>query len=232
MARPPKNHAAVLAQIKAIARAHMAENGAAALSLGAIARRMGLTTPALYRYFESRDALVTDLIKEAYTELGEETEAALADLDPTDLALRFQRLVSAYRRWAITHSADYVLIHGAIFPGYEAPIQEVLASAWHTVVHFVELLRSAARLGVLKVPSAYRDPPPGLRTALEPIEELIGDPELAPLVTLAFTTWLNVHSLVWEELTGHMPKEVFADGTFFELEMHLLAERLGLRAQA
>ena len=69
-------HADMVAAIKSAARAQIRDHGAAALSLGGIARTLGVTTPALYRYFDGRDALVTSLVADAYGELGQALEDA------------------------------------------------------------------------------------------------------------------------------------------------------------
>ena len=64
-------------EIKAIARQHLATDGAN-LSLRAVARDMGMVSSAIYRYFPSRDDLLTALILDAYNALGAAVEAAEA----------------------------------------------------------------------------------------------------------------------------------------------------------
>src|SRR5690348_12056939 len=103
---------ATITEIKAIAHQQMADQGQAALSLGAIARTMGLTTPALYRYFANRDALITALIVEAYQELATALEQADAAAPTDDYTARFRSMAFAYREWAIAHPHDYALIYG------------------------------------------------------------------------------------------------------------------------
>src|SRR5262245_45041432 len=112
---------AAIAEIKAIARQQMAEQGQAALSLGAIARAMGMTTPALYRYFESRDALITALIIDAYEALAIALEQADSATRSDDYATRFRAMARAYRDWAVAHPHEYALIYGTPIPGYHAP---------------------------------------------------------------------------------------------------------------
>ena len=99
-------------EIKDIARQQMAEEGASNLSLGAIARAMGMTTPALYRYFESRDALVAALVVDAYDSMGEAMEQSMGVLPQDDYAGRFLALMHAYRGWALEHPAEYALMYG------------------------------------------------------------------------------------------------------------------------
>src|SRR5215211_2916846 len=97
---------AAYAEIKSIARRQMAEQGAAALSLRAIAAAMGVTPPALYRYYKSRDELVTALIVDAYNDMADALEAAAAAHPAADYAGRFLAVALAYRAWAIAHPAD------------------------------------------------------------------------------------------------------------------------------
>lgn len=228
-ARDMRSHEETIQAIKAIARQQMAVKGAASLSLGAIARALDVSTPALYRYFDSRDALVTELIVDAFSELGEVAEEAVADLAPEDLSGRFRELVRAYRRWALRHPQDYILAHGAVMPGYQAPVDRLLASVLRTISIFFVLLEDARAAGRLNLPPAYLQPPAALRDAFAPLEAILpdGGPEPA-LVMLAYMTWLRVHALVWQEVAGHLPEELFGDGKLFELEMLLVARTLGL----
>jgi AcrR family transcriptional regulator len=110
--RRERLRAATTSEIKQIARQQMAQKGAAALSLRAIAREMGMTSPALYRYFASRDDLVTALIVDAYNSLADALEAARHGCPPTDHKQRLLEMGLAYRNWAISHAQDYTLIFG------------------------------------------------------------------------------------------------------------------------
>ncbi|HEY8432901.1 MAG TPA: TetR/AcrR family transcriptional regulator [Sandaracinaceae bacterium] len=210
-------------RIKSIAREQVAERGAAALSLSRIARKLEMTTPALYRYFASRDELVSALVVDAYTELGEVVESALEGVDRDDLGGRYEAFMMAYRRWALAHPQDYILIHGAVLPGYKAPIDRVAAATFRVIRAFVELLMDAERLGRLRVPPELEQLPDELARALQPVEELP-----APLLLLAFFTWLEAHSLVWQEIAGHLPPGIFEEGRLFRLHVRRVGRQLGL----
>lgn len=69
------------AEIKERAWEQIATAGASALSLNAIAKRMGMSGPALYRYFVGRDKLITELIRDAYQSLADTFRAAAAGAD-------------------------------------------------------------------------------------------------------------------------------------------------------
>ena len=94
-------------------------DGVSALSLKAIATAMGLTAPALYRYYKSRDELLTELIVSAYADLAELVEAAALRSDTS--AGRLSAIGNALREWAVEHPQRYLLLYGTPVPGYHAP---------------------------------------------------------------------------------------------------------------
>ena len=218
-------HAETTARIKQVARAQIAEHGAASLSLGRIARSMGVSTPALYRYFDSRDALVHALVHDCYAELADEIEAAAGRTHDATLADRFRALLTTYREWGLRHDQDYVLIYGAVFPGCVVPEELVRPQVARTLRYFIELLEDARRAGCLSQPTAYRVLPDIVRRAVEPIAEAVGvEPSM---VLLAYHTWLPAHALLWEQIRGTASVVDEADA-FFELLLATLVERLGL----
>ncbi len=112
-------------QVRAEVRTHgwsqIAEAGASALSLKAIAARMGMTAPALYRYFASRDDLLTELILSAFLDLAETVEAAAAGTDEPTSQIR--AIAAVIRRWAVAAPQRYLLLYGTPVPGYAAPAE-------------------------------------------------------------------------------------------------------------
>src|SRR5689334_9031334 len=105
-------------EIKVVARRHLATDGAN-LSLRAVARDLGMASSAVYRYFASRDELLTALIIDAYNSLGEAAEhAATLTTDPLG---RFLRITTAVREWALADPHQWALIYGSPVPGYQAP---------------------------------------------------------------------------------------------------------------
>ena len=109
------------AHILDVARRHLAEQGAAALSLRAVAREVGMASSAIYRYFPSRDELFTALIIESYDAIGEASETAERASRRSTAFRRWMRLADAIRGWARAHPHEYALIYGSPVPGYAAP---------------------------------------------------------------------------------------------------------------
>jgi AcrR family transcriptional regulator len=106
-------------EIKQLALRQLAAGGPQALSVNAIAKELGVSGPALYRYFDSRDALLTELILDAYADLT----AAMAT--GTDL----RTLATAYRAWALAQPHRYRLLFAAPLPGYDAHDPRLVAAA-------------------------------------------------------------------------------------------------------
>src|SRR4051812_22731750 len=108
-------------EITAAARRQLATTGAAGLSLRAVARDLGMVSSALYRYFPSRDDLLTALIVDAYDAVGDVAEAADSAVRREDLMGRWRAVARAVRQWARDHPQEYALIFGSPIPGYRAP---------------------------------------------------------------------------------------------------------------
>jgi AcrR family transcriptional regulator len=105
--------------VQAKAWAQIGQDGVSALSLKAIATAMGMTAPALYRYYTSRDDLLTELILSAYLDLAECVEAAVDEAAPP--AGRLTDIAQAIRGWALAEPQRYLLLYGTPVPGYHAP---------------------------------------------------------------------------------------------------------------
>jgi AcrR family transcriptional regulator len=230
--RRQRRRQATIEEIKAIARQQIAEEGTTGFSLGAVARTMGLTPPALYRYFDSRDDLVTTLIIEAYDSMGEAMETAAAGLPEDDTAGRLLALMRAYRGWALEHPEAYALMYGA--SGADVDLsgergerfqRAVMRSMWA----MVQVLCAAHDAHRLIIPAQYQVPPATVQRALDWMESILPVEDVpSGILALALTTWIRADGLVWQELRGHLPKALFGAGDFYEMESSVLTERLGL----
>jgi AcrR family transcriptional regulator len=107
--------------VQTLAWEQITHAGASALSLKAIAAQMGMTAPALYRYYSSRDELLTQLILSTYEDLADLVATAVDDASTP--AQRLTDIALALRRWAVTHPQRYLLLYGTPVPGYHAPPQ-------------------------------------------------------------------------------------------------------------
>jgi AcrR family transcriptional regulator len=217
------------AEIKATALAQMVEQGAAALSLRAIAREMGLSAPALYRYFPNRDALVTALIIDAYNSLADAMLAADQAQGAGDYNGRFRAVASAYREWALDHRAEYALIYGTPIPGYVAPREETVLPAARITMIIGYILNEAYRDGKLTIPDAYLNISSDLQTHLDELAAMIPEEGVLPAgVLLTITIFSRLHGLVWGELDGHFAPNIADSGELFAVEISEICARLKL----
>lgn len=114
-----------IAEIKAAARRQLVEVGSDGLSLRAVARDLGVVSSAVYRYFASRDDLLTALIVDAYDAVGDVAERAAVDSAGRPAVERWPAVARSVRGWALAQPHDYALIYGSPVPGYQAPADTV-----------------------------------------------------------------------------------------------------------
>jgi AcrR family transcriptional regulator len=138
--------AEVTSEIKRLAREQLADVGAPGLSLRAISRDLGMVSSAIYRYFPSRDDLLTALIVDAYESIGFAARQADAAVNSRDPSLRWSAVGMAAYRWAAESPSDYGLIFGTPVPGYAAPADTIGPATQFTSV-LLDVLIDAQRLG-------------------------------------------------------------------------------------
>lgn len=194
--------AEITGEILKAARGYLATDGAPALSLRAIARDLGMASSALYRYFGSRDELLTRLIIDAYDSLGAAAEAREAAVGRADLAARFTAVCEAVRAWALAHSNEYALIYGSPVPGYVAPADTV-APASRVTALLLRIIVDAAVAGRLPDEDA-RDEDARQAAAVAPIRSQLPPGVPAPLVQRALMVWTNLFGVVSFELYGQL----------------------------
>ncbi|MEU4998506.1 TetR/AcrR family transcriptional regulator [Streptomyces sp. NPDC021622] len=213
----------VTAAIKDEARRQLAGDGAAKLSLRAVARELGMVSSALYRYFPSRDELLTALIIDAYDSLGAAAEAAHAEVATSAPVRRWTVTCEAVRSWALAHPHEYALIYGSPVPGYSAPRSTVEAAS-RVGLLLIGIVRDAHRArGV-----AVRKLPAGLRSEAERMAADLA-PDLPPEVIAAMVAaWAQLFGLVGFEVFGQFNRVVEDRSEFFSYAAAQLAHGVGL----
>jgi AcrR family transcriptional regulator len=212
------------AEIKAVAHRQLAEVGAAALSLRAVAREVGMVSSAVYRYFSSRDALLTALIVDAFDAVGEVAEQAEASSAGEPLVRRWLAVTGAIRGWAKAHPEDYALVYGSPVPGYEAP-RDTADPAARVSLAAIRLVADGLARGEI-------DPTPALEVPAAVAEDLarLRD-QVAPdvpdeVLSRMLLAWTAMYGAISYELFGHLHTVVEAYDAFFELQMRRLAAML------
>jgi AcrR family transcriptional regulator len=218
-------------EIKEEARRQLAGTGADGLSLRAVARELGMVSSALYRYFPSKDDLLTALIIDAYDAVGERVEAAIAAVpeepvpvepipgaaarDGAAIQVVRERWLAgcrAVRGWARAHPHEYALIYGSPVPGYQAP-ESTIGPAARVPFAMIGVLRDAAGRGLLPAGNAPADGDAvngELADQAVAVAALVaaadpghpGDPLPADVVVRAVIAWAQVFGMVSFELFG------------------------------
>lgn len=209
--------------IKETAWRQIAETGASAMSLRAIARELGITAPAIYNYFPRRDDLVTALIVDAFNSLGESQKEAIHDLPEDDLAERLTTLGLAYRDWAITYPQRYQLIFGTPIPGYEAPADITVPAAAWSLLPLIETIQAIFLAGKLRV-NRFAEMTPDLKNMLETWSQFIGGTDPEVLYT-ALVIWSRVHGLVSMEIGNQMPSFITDPGEIYRREIKTIGSQ-------
>ncbi|MFD0023982.1 TetR/AcrR family transcriptional regulator [Streptomyces sp. NPDC058382] len=218
----------VTAAIKDEARSQLAAEGAAKLSLRAVARELGMVSSALYRYFPSRDELLTALIVDAYDSVGEAAENArrTAVAEHSGAAAHLTHWVAvacAVRRWALAHPHEYALIYGSPVPGYTAP-QHTIEPASRVGLVLVAVVGDAHREEGLAVAPL----PEGLRPEAERLAADVA-PDLPPAVVAPLVAaWSQLFGLISFEIFGQFNRVVEAREVFFRHAVEELARTVGL----
>jgi len=209
-------------------RVHLARDGAAALSLRAVARDLGMVSSAVYRYVPNRDALLTMLIIAAYDSVGAAVEKAEGAVPREDYLARFLAVGHAMRTWAVSHPQEYALIFGSPVPGYAAP-QDTIVPATRVPAVLITIIVDLTNAGrapmELPVDSA-------VRSALAPVLGFVGSQVSADLILRGLAAWAALLGTISLELFGHL-HNVVASGArarkaYFDEQMRRVASDLGL----
>lgn len=225
-----RNRAALEHEIVRVGRLQLAEVGAAALSLRAVARELGMVSSAVYRYVANRDDLLTLLIVAAYDDLGDTVDAALDDL-PVEAPprSRFTTLCHAVRAWAIDHPHDYALIYGSPVPHYDAPPERTNEAGTRVPAHLVALLGTSAPPTLpAGDPSAVAAGTAALRPLLEHDAFFAGSRTHPEALLRGLAAWNLVLGALSSELFGQLGDETIADPTTHFTAMVALAADLVL----
>ncbi|MER6814229.1 TetR/AcrR family transcriptional regulator [Spirillospora sp. NPDC000708] len=196
----------VRAEIKQHAWEQIATTGASALSLNAIAKQMGMSGPALYRYYAGRDELITELVRDAYQSLADTLRSA------ADAGAGLAELAHTLRAWALEDPQRYLLIYGTPVPGYDAPDDITRISAETMAV----LLDACAALPADRPETAFD-------AHLADHRDWAGDHPAQPAALCrALTFWTRLHGVLSLELAGHFTGMGFDAAQLFDAELDAL----------
>jgi len=199
-------------EIKEGARRQLGATGADGISLRAVARELGMVSSALYRYYPSRDDLLTALIIDAYDAIGEAAEQAIADGKPDESWGRDRWLAAchAIRGWALAHPHEYALIYGSPVPGYRAP-EATIGPAARVPLAFAGVLAAATEAGELGDDAGAHAGPDaaaadaltgGLADQAAALAAALASPVAPDVLVRAVIAWTQLFGMISWELFG------------------------------
>ncbi|WP_459550230.1 TetR/AcrR family transcriptional regulator [Nocardia sp. X0981] len=216
-----------MSDIVRIAREHLATDGAAALSLRAVARDLGVVSSAVYRYVRSRDELLTLLVVEGYDALGDAVDSALAAA-PADPIERLRTTARAVRTWALAEPAWYGLLFGTPVPGYAAPAERTVAPGTRVIMTLLGIVEQAYQQGRLTRPVADPPIPGALAADFTRIREDLGRDMPDWVIARALTIWCTLFGAVSFDVFDMYGADTFTDrDQVFEVHIAALEALLG-----
>jgi AcrR family transcriptional regulator len=205
-------------EVKQAALEQLGQSGPAGVSISAIGKRLGVSGPALYRYFASRDELLTELVIDAYRDLS---DALAAAVDPgEDPRARLEALARAYRSWAVAQPHRYRLLFGPPLPGYDAHAHRLVEASWSAMKVLLDVLGDLSALdGRAPAPPAPPAPPQPLSSQLAAWARP-HDPDVDPATALrAVLIWSRLHGIVSLEIAGNYASMGIDPDQLFETEL-------------
>ncbi|MEV6982959.1 TetR/AcrR family transcriptional regulator [Sphaerisporangium sp. NPDC051017] len=220
--------AELVSEIKDVARRQLAVDGATGLSLRAVARELGMVSSAIYRYFPSRDELLTALIIEAFNAVGEAVETADAACPRDQYLDRWMTACRAIRTWALAHPHEYALIHGSPVPGYVAP-QDTVGPAARDAFVLAGILRDADAAGKLTPRTAGLPPfPASFAEDAERLRETLFAPLPHDVILMSLMAWTSIYGTISFELFGMYNSVIEDPSATFDYNALTQAHLLGL----
>jgi AcrR family transcriptional regulator len=215
-------------EILTVARDLLVREGAQAVALRAVAREMGMTAPALYRYYASHEDLLSALIVSIFDELCDTLEAtALGD---EDVVRRTFAVIRALRRWAVDHPAEFGLVFGTPVPGYDTPDEGPVIEACR---RFGGIFQTLLQEFYTLCPFATDDTPlsPALEQQLRQYADFFAATIPLPALAVLLSCWARVYGLISLEVFGHMQFALTDVEPLFEAELAHMAMMIGVPYQ-
>ncbi len=211
----------VTQRVLEIGRRHLSEQGAAALSLRAVARDLGMVSSAVYRYVADRDDLLTLLLMDAYSELADVVDEAVAGAARSAWDTRILVAATAVRSWGLREPARYALLYGSPVPGYVAP-ERTTEPGTRVIRLLVDLVEEGVSRGDVTDGPGPVPVPRALRTDLAQVRDALGATMDAAVLGRAVGLWATVFGAVSLEVFGQLGDDTFAEpGLLFEQQVRL-----------
>lgn len=210
------------AQIVQVGRRHLVTDGAAGLSLRAIARDLGMVSSAVYRYVASRDDLLTLLLVDAYDDLADAVDAAAR---AGDWDHRLVALARAARAWAVDQPARWALLYGSPVPGYHAPPELTVGPGTRVIATLLSIVADGVRSGAVGSPDDSMGEP--ISSDFDGIRAEFAFPGGDRLMLACLSTWATVVGAISLEVFGQYGADTLSDpGAVFDAQLGLLVHMM------
>lgn len=232
--RPPGPRALArertMARIVELGNAQLAEQGVAGLSVREIARGLGMVSSAIYRYVGSRDELLTLLIVDAYTDLADAVDHAVAAAGD-DPRTRFLALGDAMCAWAIAHPERWTLLYGTPVRDYSAPAESTNADGTRVMQTVLRIAADAAEHGAVgSAATGERGLAPEVTFLLESHLEEFGVATGAETEFAALTAWSSLVGVISAHVFGQLGADAVSIGErILHSQVRMLADLIAPR---
>ena len=201
----------VTARVLEIGRQHLAEHGAAGLSLRAVTRDLGMVSSAVYRYVANRDELLTLLLVDAYGAQADAVQAAVASAADQRWSDRLLAAAHAFRAWAVAEPSRYALLYGSPVPGYAAPPEVTIEPGTRVIGILLGLVAEGVARGDVPDRPAPHDPPEPLAGDLRVVGAEVGLAAHPAVLSRALLLWATVVGGTSLEVFGQYGADTFRD---------------------
>jgi AcrR family transcriptional regulator len=216
-------------KIKAVARQQMADGGTASISLRGIATALQVTAPALYRYYPTRDDLITALIVDAFNALADALEAAEVAHASANAPAQLMAVLHAYRQWALEHPTDFQLIYGNPIPGYDAPSDVTVPAVSRTFIPLMRPMVIALNNGDFTPQTPFTQVPTHNAAHIQALIERGGYPISVSTFNIGMMLWVHIHGVIMLELFHHIGPNVGDVDAFYDSTLRALLTAMGMR---
>lgn len=220
-----------IAEIKQLAWAQIAEGGAEAVSLRAISRSMGMTSSAIYRYFDSQEQLLIALICDGFASLADDLEAAEAAVpEGAGPGQQFLLVTGAHRRWALEHPTEYALMYGRPLcaPKIDGRIKTEHDRGVAVLFRVMVAGLAAGAIDPTRMPPLSAE----LRRRFEDWRDEQGLPLSAEALSACMFAWAQMHGAISLELFAQLPDFLIPADDLFDQQMRAVLAGLGCPASA
>lgn len=228
VSRRDRMRAATAQEIKQVARRILVEQGAENVSLRGIARQMGLTAPALYRYFGSHEELIRNVVADIFLEIASDIQGAIDAAAGDGTAAKFTAGAREFRQWSMSHVREFGLLFGTPIPGLDLKHPDIADESGRKFADtFLALFFELWRTQPFPV-AGPEEIHPHLRSQLERYRDALGA-ELPIGALLTFLKcWVRLYGIVSLEVFGHLAWALDDAGPIFEIMLYEMALMLGL----